>query len=71
MLQKFIDMDKAKFVSSPLTSHMKLSSSQCATSKEENEEMKTMPYASVVGSLMYAMVCIVYKVRHCTCNWGC
>ena len=25
VLQKFIDMDKAKFVSSPLTSHMKLS----------------------------------------------
>jgi len=31
---------------------------QCPKTQEEYEEMSYVPYVSVVGSLMYAMVCI-------------
>ncbi|KAJ4721959.1 Retrovirus-related Pol polyprotein from transposon TNT 1-94 [Melia azedarach] len=56
VLQRFC-MDKAKAVSSPLAPHFKLSTKQCPTTCVEKEEMKKIPYASAVGSLMYAMVC--------------
>ena len=32
--------------------------------KEEKEEMEKVPYASVVGSLMYAMVCTRLDIIH-------
>jgi hypothetical protein len=51
-------------VSSPLASHLKLSSKQSPTSEKENEEMKKVPYASAVGSLMYAMVCTRPDITH-------
>ncbi|RVW24726.1 Retrovirus-related Pol polyprotein from transposon TNT 1-94 [Vitis vinifera] len=56
VLDKF-NMGKAKPVSSPLGSHLKLSSKQSPSSEKEKEEMRKVPYASAVGSLMYAMVC--------------
>ena len=56
VLERF-NMDKAKPVNCPLAGHFKLSSSQCPTSDEEKNEMQTIPYASAVGYLMYAMVC--------------
>ena len=66
VLDKF-NMGKAKPVSSPLGSHLKLSSKQSPSSEKEKEEMRNVPYASAVGSLMYAMVCtrpdIVHTVR--------
>jgi hypothetical protein len=34
-----------------------LSAKQCASSDEDIEYMSKVPYCSVVGSLMYAMVC--------------
>ena len=64
-------MHKAKPVSTPLGGHFKLSSKQSPTSEKEKEEMKTTPYASAVGSLMYAMVCtrpdIAYAVGVVSC----
>ena len=51
-------------MSSPLASLIKLSSSQCPTSKEGKEEMKTVPYAAAVGSLMYVMVCTRSDIAH-------
>ena len=57
-------MDKAKPVNCPLASHFKLSSSQCPISDEEKNEMQKIPYASAVGSLMYAMVCIRPDIAH-------
>lgn len=54
-LQKF-HMDEAKVVSTPLASHFKLSTTQCP-STEEKKDMERVPYASAVGSFMYAMVC--------------
>lgn len=37
--------------------HFKLCSEQSPSSDEEKEKMQKVPYASAVGSLMYAMVC--------------
>ena len=42
---------------------MKLSQTQCPTIAEDREKMKDVPYASAIGSIMYAMLCtrpIVY-----------
>ncbi|KAM1333083.1 hypothetical protein COP2_009342 [Malus domestica] len=50
-------MQEAKVVSTPLAAHFKLSGQQCPTFKEEQQVMKKVPYANVVGCLMYAMVC--------------
>ena len=36
---------------------MKLSQSQCPTTVEDREKMKGVPYASAIGSIMYAMLC--------------
>lgn len=50
------NMDKAKVVSSPLTTNFKLTEKDSPSTKEEIAEMDGVPYASAVGSLMYAMV---------------
>ena len=42
---------------------MKLSKTQSPTTTEDKEEMSVIPYASAIGSIMYAMLCtrhIVY-----------
>ena len=56
VLQTF-SMERAKPVESRLPTNCKLSKDQCPKSKTEKAEMTKVPYASVVGSLMYAMVC--------------
>ncbi|WVY93468.1 hypothetical protein V8G54_032556 [Vigna mungo] len=56
VLQRF-NMEKAKPVSTPLASHFRLSKDQSPQTKEEEEIMAKIPYASAIGSLMYAMVC--------------
>ena len=63
VLERF-NMDKAKPVNFPLVGHFKLSSSQCPTSDEEKNELQKIPYASAVGSLMYAMVCTRPDIAH-------
>jgi len=50
-------MKDAKPVGTPLASHFKMSTKLCPSDDKEKEEMSKIPYASVVGSLMYAMVC--------------
>ncbi|KAH9726184.1 hypothetical protein KPL70_008163 [Citrus sinensis] len=57
VLERFGMDDKTKPVCTPLAPHFKLSSSSCPRSQEERDYMARVPYASVVGSLMYAMVC--------------
>lgn len=57
-------MRNAKPMSSPLVGHMKLSSEQSPTSEEKKEKMKKLPYASVVGSSMYAIVCMRLDIAH-------
>ena len=59
-------MDNAKVVSCPLAlaAHFKLSTKQCPSTDEEKKEMQHVPYASAVGSLMYAMVCTRLDIAH-------
>ena len=57
-------MSKAKTVCSPLASHLKLSYKQCPTSEKDMKETSKVPYASVVGSLMYVMVCTRPDITH-------
>uniref|UniRef100_A0A3Q7IH42 Reverse transcriptase Ty1/copia-type domain-containing protein n=1 Tax=Solanum lycopersicum TaxID=4081 RepID=A0A3Q7IH42_SOLLC len=49
-------MHMSKPVSTPLASHFKLSKLQKHQSMDEVEHMSKVPYASAVGSIMYAMV---------------
>jgi hypothetical protein len=56
VLERF-RMQNAKLVSTPLASHFKLTKEMCPKTWEEIEYMFRVPYSSVVGSLMYAMVC--------------
>ena len=37
---------------------------QCPKTQEEEEYMSCVPYASAVGSLMYAMVCTRPDITH-------
>nr|KYP46265.1 Retrovirus-related Pol polyprotein from transposon TNT 1-94 [Cajanus cajan] len=57
-------MDNSKFINAPLVSHFKLSSKQCPTSEKDKEEIQKIPYASVVGSFMYVMVCTGPTIAH-------
>ena len=57
-------MKNAKPVTTPLAGHKKLSKKMCPTSREEKENMAKVPYSSVVGSLMYAMVCTRPDIAH-------
>ncbi|KAA0047571.1 Retrovirus-related Pol polyprotein from transposon TNT 1-94 [Cucumis melo var. makuwa] len=63
VLERF-NMSKKKSVSSPLPSHFKLSCKQSPSTDKEREDMSKVPYASVVGSLMYAMVCTRLDIAH-------
>ncbi|KAF3627945.1 putative basic 7S globulin-like [Capsicum annuum] len=49
--------DDTKPVNTPLAPHLKLSSRLFPTTDEEREYLSKVPYANVVGSLMYAIVC--------------
>ena len=44
--------------------HMKLSKKMYPTTREEKESMTKVPYSSVVGSLMYEMVCTRPDIAH-------
>jgi hypothetical protein len=57
VLLKF-KMDKAMEVSCPLAAHFKLSKKQCPSTEKMEKKIQNVPYASVIGSLMNAMVCI-------------
>eukprot|EP00253_Pinus_taeda_P004954 PITA_04954 len=65
VLHKF-NMKDTKPVGTSLAAHFKLSTELCHSNDKEKEEMSKIPYASTVGSLMYAMVCtrphIAYSV---------
>jgi hypothetical protein len=50
-------MRDAKKVTTPIAPHFKLSSTQCPVIDEDIEYMSRVPYSSVVGFFMYAMIC--------------
>ena len=57
-------MNNVKPVSVPFASHFKLSSGLCPNTDEEKDYMSQIPYANVVGCLMYAMVCTRPDISH-------
>ena len=56
-------MQDSKPVSVPIPVGIKLLVEQCPKTQEE-EDMSCVPYASAVGSLMYAMVCTRLDISH-------
>lgn len=63
VLRRFI-MDKAKVVSIPFAYHFKLIHKLCPSTNEEKMSMKNIPFSSVVGNLMYVMVCTRLELGH-------
>ena len=57
-------MNEAKPESTTLGSHFKLSKEQLPKTEEEMDHMSKVPYASAIGSLMYAMVCTRPDIAH-------
>ena len=57
-------MENAKVVSTSLPGHLKLTKEMCPKTQEEEDKMSKVPYASALGSLMYAMVCIRPDIAH-------
>lgn len=58
-LQKVLDtygMDQLKCVLTPMGAHFKFRSATDKEFRDQEDMMKTVPYQSVVGSLMYAMI---------------
>ena len=41
----------------PVLQGVRLSTAQCPTTTEDREKMSVIPYASDIGSIMYAMLC--------------
>ena len=56
ILKKF-NMDQSKKGFFPVLQGVKLSSAQSPTTVEDREKMSVVPYASAIGSIMYAMLC--------------
>ena len=50
-------MAKLRPATTLLASYFKLSSKKCPQSPKEEKEISPIPYASVVGSLIYVMIC--------------
>jgi hypothetical protein len=63
ILQRF-NMHGSKSVKFPIPIGVKLSADQCPKTQEEEEDMSHVPYASAIGSLMYAMVCTRPDIAH-------
>ena len=54
---KKLKMDQSKKGFLPVLQGIKLSKTQCPVTAEDREKMGTVPYASAIGSIMYAMLC--------------
>lgn len=63
VLKRF-SMGDAKPVGTPLASHFRLTKDQSPKTNEERDYMGKVPYASAIGSLMYAMVCTRPDIAH-------
>ena len=50
-------MEQLKKEFLPVLQGVRLSTAQCPTTTEDIEEMSVIPYASAIGSIMYAVLC--------------
>jgi ATP-binding cassette subfamily B (MDR/TAP) protein 1 len=63
VLSRF-SMDNTKPVSTPMGNHFKLSKDKSPKTELEYGYMDKIPYASAIGSLMYAMVYTRLDIAH-------
>lgn len=63
LLKKY-QMNESRIVSTPLGQQFQLSASQGPKSEEEQNLMKQIPYASIIGSVMYVMICTRPDLAH-------
>ena len=56
MLKRF-SMDQSKKGFLPISHGISLSKSMCPQTQDERDRMSKIPYASAIGSIMYAMIC--------------
>ena len=61
VLKRF-NISDVKHVNVPLGGHFKLSKAHAPTTEDEKALMSEVPYASALGSLMYAIVCLMYAM---------
>ena len=54
---EMFQMEKSKKGAVPMSTSVQLSKSHCVKTPEEIEYMKDIPYASAIGSVMYAVTC--------------
>ena len=70
VLKRF-NMDQSKRGLIPMSRGILLSKDMCPKTKEERDNMNRIPFASAVGSIMYAMICTRYDVSYalsmCSC----
>ncbi|GJT41413.1 hypothetical protein Tco_0941278 [Tanacetum coccineum] len=58
------NMQDCKPISTPFPTDVKLSSKMSPSNEKERMEMSRVPYASAVGSLMFAMICTRPDIAH-------
>ena len=63
VLERF-NMQSAKSALTPLPINLRLSRRDCPTSGSEGEDMKALPYALAVGTVLYAMVATWPDIAH-------
>ena len=61
---KQISMKNFKKSYLPIGHEISLSKKDCPTTPQEREHMSRIPYASIVGSIMYAMTCTRPDAAH-------
>ena len=60
-------MEQSKKEFLPMLQGVKLSKTQSPTTAKDRKRMKVIPYASVIGSIKYAMLCTRSIVYHTLC----
>ena len=63
VLKRF-NMQDSKKGFLPMSHGVSLCKSQCPSTPDEQEKMNVIPYASAIGSIMYAMLCICPDVAY-------
>ena len=61
---KWFSMENSKKGNIPLQQGVVLSKKDCPSTKEQREYMSKVPYASAIGSIMYAVLCTRVDVAH-------
>ena len=61
---KWFSMENSKKGLIPLQQGVVLSKKDCPKTKEQREYMSKVPYASAIGSIIYAMLCTMVDIAH-------